>query len=43
MRAEIIHVAAKPPMELRQALRLREASYEFDEDGFSLSGMIWRW
>lgn len=42
MRAEIIHVAAQPPMELRNALRLREADYQFNEDGFSLSGDIWR-
>lgn len=42
MRAEIIHVAAQPPMELRDALRLREADYQFNEDGFSLSGDIWR-
>lgn len=42
MRAEIVHVAAKPPMELRDALRLREADYQFDENGFSLSGDIWR-
>lgn len=43
MQAEIIHVAAQPPMELREAMRCREASYEFDEDGHSLSGAIWRW
>lgn len=43
IRAEIIHVAAYPPMVLRDGLRLRQPSYEFDEDGFSLSGDIWRW
>lgn len=43
MQAEIIHVAAKPSMDLREAVRLREASYEHDEDGHSLSGAIWRW
>lgn len=43
MRAEIIHVAAQPPLALRDLLSRREPSYEFDENGFSLSGDIWRW
>lgn len=42
MKAYTLPTGILPSQELRDALRLRMADYEQDEDGFALSGAIWR-
>lgn len=42
MRARTIQTALEPPHVLKEALRLRMADYDIDDDGFAVSEQIWR-